>query len=308
MRSELGGGALLLAQLRFASRATRLLARYPSVLLQVPRGFARATHAMEQRVSERYRRDPRTSAVTGGARIHLNPGNTLAQNASMAIAGWYEPPVTELLRALSRPGGVVIDVGANVGWYTFLAAAGVGPQGRVVGIEPDPENYRLLSLSLAENPRGQIQLCNECLSDHDGTELLYLSDEAASYHSISRAVGTRSIPVVSERLDSLIERNRLSSVVLVKIDVEGGEPKVIRGGLGAIHSGRIENIILEWRSESWAAERSLWADLTANYDVFRLVSSPRLRVRIFHPTLEAVDRETRAAGIHGADLFLSRRR
>ncbi|MGP8078102.1 MAG: FkbM family methyltransferase [Thermoplasmata archaeon] len=263
---------------------------------------------MEARVTEEFQRSPVDIGRIGGARVHLNPRNTLAQNASMAIAGWYEPAVTEVLSSLCRPNGLVVDVGANIGWYTFLAAERVGTGGRVLGFEPDPENFHLLSTTLRENPRPQIRIHESCLSDRDGEEQLFLSEEAASYHSISRPVGVRSIPVSATRLDTVVEKEGIRSIDMVKVDVEGGEPKVLRGALTALRSGVIRSLIIEWRPESWGAEESLWNEVTAMFDVFRLVPSPRLLVALSDPTVARVSGETTVAGIHGHDLFLSWKR
>ena len=263
---------------------------------------------MQRAVEREYERAPSPYAWAGGARIRLNPRSTLAQNASMAIARWYEPAVTEVFLPLCRPNGTVIDVGANVGWYTFLAAAGVGPEGLVLGFEPDPENFGFLSGSLADNPRPQVQIAEECLSDHVGEERLFLSDEAASYHSIARPVGTRSLSVRSTTLDSVVQRRNLGRVDLIKIDVEGGEPKVLHGARETLRAGKIRNLILEWRPECWAGEDGIWGDVTDGMDVYRIEMSPRLLVRIPNPTVEHVSVEARAAGLHGKDLYLTRAR
>lgn len=295
---------LAAARIRFVVRAGRLLARYPGVARELPYGLAHASASMEARVIRTFVDHPHYLGTVGGARIHLNPRNTLAQNASMAVAGWYEPPISEIVRSLVRPGGCVIDGGANVGWYTFLAAAGVGPRGHVLAFEPAPENIALLSRSLDENPRPQVALFPVCLSDHDGEETLFLSEEASSFHSIARQVGSSTLIVPSKRLDTVVGDQSIRQVDLLKVDVEGGEPNVLHGALGSVRAGRVANIILEWRTESWASEAALWNELASRYRVYRIVMSPRLREEVRSPTLDHVISVTGAAGRHGRSLHL----
>lgn len=295
------------ARFRFLARSGLLLLRYPGTLFDLRHGFGAGARAMERRVSAEFEHSPRFVARVGGARIHLHPENTLAQNASMAIAGWYEPPVAELFSALCRRGGWVVDVGANIGWYTFLAAQRVGGNGLVLAYEPEPENFRLLSQSLRENPRPQIRVLPSAVSDHDGEETLFLSDEAASFHSTTRTVGPRSISVRSERLDSIVAAHPGRSVSLLKVDVEGGEPRVLRGALGTIREGAIPHVLIEWRPESWAGESSLWGEITSRYQVYRIVASPRLLVKMTDVTVDAISDATTRAGTHGKDLYLERR-
>lgn len=66
-------------------------------------------------------------------------------------SGWYEPAVTELSRHLVKEGMTVIDVGANAGWYTLLAAKRVGKAGRVTSFEPEPTNFSPLNGSVELN-------------------------------------------------------------------------------------------------------------------------------------------------------------
>lgn len=304
---SLRGGRLWRARSRFLLRSARLLSRYPAVTLRFPEGLRAATQAMEEAVVREYQRSPSSTAQVGGARIHLNPRNTLAENASMVIARWYEPGVSEVVSPLCPPGGRVVDVGANVGWYTFLAASRVGPGGLVLGFEPDPENFQLLSTSLAENPRSQVRIFPQCLSDHVGEERLFLSDTAASYHSIAQPVGTRWLTVPATTLDTVVQEHHLGSLDLVKVDVEGGEPKVLRGAREVLRSGVIRNLTLEWRPESWTGEEELWRDVTDRFDVYHIQNSPRLLTRIDAPTVARVSAAAIAAGRHGRDLYLARK-
>lgn len=124
----------------------------------------------------------------------------------------------------------VIDVGANRGWYTVLAAHRVAPGGRVLALEPGTVAAAQLRRNLALNPT--------C----EGVEVLEAAAAAASGHgcfveerdiSLSRLAGTsdprngRAVPQV--RLDELAEIRAMERIDLVKIDVEGAEVEVLEG-------------------------------------------------------------------------------
>ena len=296
---------LVWPRIRFSLKSLLTVVRFPSVIPALRHGSAAAVAAMETRVGQEFQSRPRTRATVGRASIYLNPRNTLAQNASMSVIGWYEPPVSELVRATCRRGACFVDVGANVGWYTFLAARQVGTTGCVVSIEPDPENYALLAKSLSENPSPQVKPLNLALSDHDGFESLFLSSEAASFHSIVRKVGVKSIPVRAITFDSLAKDLSIARIELMKIDVEGGEPKVLSGCIESLRSGRIRALTIEWSAEAWKESESLWAELARLFDVYSIVYSLKLTRLIPDPSLDAVCNEVFAAGRHGGELFLA---
>jgi len=224
----------------------------------------------------------------------------------MAVAGWYEPPVSAIVASLCKDGGCMIDAGANVGWYTFLAARQVGPMGLVLAYEPEAENSQLLARTLRENPRPQVRLSSESLSDHDGEERLFLSDEAGSFHSTARPVGTRSVTVRSTQVDTVVRARAIPRVDVLKIDVEGGEPRVLRGASESMRNGTVRNVVLEWRPDCWTDEEVLWQEVITRYRVFRIVMTPRLAVELPNPTLARVTAATVAAGRHGKYLFLAR--
>ena len=66
-------------------------------------------------------------------------------------SGTYEPEETRLFRSKCRPGDTVIDVGANVGWYTVIASKLVGKKGRVIAFEPEPVNFAILKKNVLAN-------------------------------------------------------------------------------------------------------------------------------------------------------------
>lgn len=142
----------------------------------------------------------------------------------------WEPHTSAVLRDHLRPGMSVLDVGANIGWFSLLAASLVGPTGRVIAVEPWSENCRLLLISRAENGYDNVELWPFALdrrrgwanfTNYVGSNAGYISD---SPEAIAAGAGT-IVPTFA--LDDVLpEDHRLD---LIKIDVEGAEHRVLDG-------------------------------------------------------------------------------
>jgi FkbM family methyltransferase len=146
--------------------------------------------------------------------------------------GVWEPMTTQIVSALLRPGDTFLDIGANIGWYSALAARLVGESGTVVAIEPDPVNCQLLLRNTARFP--QVSVRNVALADQPGQLLLARSASNLGDHRLATTV-TKSeretVTVHVETLDSLamIEEFDVSKIRVVKIDTQGAETLIFRG-------------------------------------------------------------------------------
>jgi FkbM family methyltransferase len=144
-------------------------------------------------------------------------------------AGSYEPGVEAIFRKCVRPGMTVLDIGANVGFFTMLAASLVGPEGRVVAFEPNSNNVRMLEASRRENGFANVQV--HCLAASDAPGILafdtsYSNGIAASLgSSVNGLFGTTIIPAIDA--DRLLADDQ--PVHFIKIDVEGGEYRSLNG-------------------------------------------------------------------------------
>ena len=147
----------------------------------------------------------------------------------------WEATETAAFLAHTRPGMCVLDVGANIGYYTLLAARAVGPSGLVCAFEPEPHNFALLSRSVAENGFANVRLVQAAVSDREGATKLHLDDANFGAHSFDAgSVPTssgRSVDVRTVRLDDYEPEVRgFAAGVLVKVDVQGAEGLVVAGG------------------------------------------------------------------------------
>ena len=141
--------------------------------------------------------------------------------------GVYEPHITALFRQICKSGMTVVDVGANIGYYTLLASELVGAQGRVVAIEPNSENCRLLLSSIRlKEVRSNV------------TVLPVACDERLGWAYYSRHIGSNGGFIEPDDLfgrpGTVVPTFALSEIVdgpvdLVKLDVEGAEYRIATG-------------------------------------------------------------------------------
>jgi FkbM family methyltransferase len=190
--------------------------------------------------------------LNGSDRIRLLP--VLRQQGPS-----YEPDVWQALMREVRVGDVVADIGAFVGLYTVAVAQRVGPEGRVVAFEPDPANFALLRAQVALNRlEDRIELVQAAVSEVDG------QGGFAAGRGLESRLATADTPEVKlvelRRLDTVFAERRLD---LLKIDVEGFEEAVIRGGSGLLAdpARRPRAIFIEVHPYAWSAIGSSSAGL-----------------------------------------------
>jgi FkbM family methyltransferase len=145
--------------------------------------------------------------------------------------GAWEPNLTAYIRGALRSGDVMVDVGANIGYYSVLASQLVGASGRVVSIEASPRVFALLSEHLALNGATNVRAVNAAVSDAEGKLAIYAGPPDNVGATSSRADwyggATFEAEVPTAPLARLLEASELARVRLLKIDVEGAELPVL---------------------------------------------------------------------------------
>jgi len=146
------------------------------------------------------------------------------------VEGVYEPDCTRLFESLLRPGDCVLDVGANIGWFTLLASVLVAEKGQVHAFEPVPQIADCLTENVALNRRQNVTVHRTAALDRCGaTQFNMVCGKNMGLSSIRDLgrTGVRAIEVATVTIDSLKET--LPPVRLVKLDVEGAEHKALQG-------------------------------------------------------------------------------
>lgn len=146
------------------------------------------------------------------------------------LTGVFEPGCSNLLSALLKPGDTVIDVGANIGYFTLLGASLVGNSGRVLAVEPNPEVRAQLERNLSRNGMRNVQLFDCALSDAEEELTLFIGPPDNTGISSFRTPrdSTRSITVRTIPFDIGFPPAQ-TRAAMVKVDVEGAELRVLRG-------------------------------------------------------------------------------
>jgi FkbM family methyltransferase len=186
---------------------------------------------------------------------------------NILLDGFWEMWLTKFIASIVRPGMAAIDVGANFGYYTLLLADLVGPSGRVISVEPNPNVVHHLRNSIALNGfdrRAQIVAAAagaDCTGD---VHLFSPTGEPKNARVVDSAPGVDGavhvVPQIS--IDSIIGPEQ--KIDFVKIDAEGAEAGIISGMTGLLERNK-PSLVLEFNAARGAAPAELLRTLEAVY-------------------------------------------
>ena len=150
-----------------------------------------------------------------------------------------------------KSGDIVVDVGAHIGLYSLIAAKRVGPGGKVIAIEPDPENFKILRKNILLNRSKNIEAL-ECAAYSAREKLKLFLPELEQGRTIFNTVmqdrGKTSInflEVEANTLDNILESKNITEVNWIKIDVEGAELEVLKGAVNTLSSNKDTTFVIE---------------------------------------------------------------
>lgn len=162
----------------------------------------------------------------------------------------HEPHLLNWIESRPAPvkGALALDVGANIGWYSLVLARLAGKSLQVHAFEPDPDNRALLEENLRINRADQVTVSDLALGDTRGQATLnQYRDINRGKHSLLPLEGAvNQIGVSVDTLDAYLEQADLAGddIWLLKLDVEGFEPAVVRGASSSLE--RVDAMILEY--------------------------------------------------------------
>ena len=152
-----------------------------------------------------------------------------ASVGALVRGGAYEAEVSALFRKILAPGMSVLDLGANIGFFSLQSAALVGPAGAVFAVEPNARNTRLLEASRRENGFGNITVLQVAAGSAHGLLVLNTSYSNGTTGALpdgaAAVLGSDTVPAI--RIDALLPPDR--RIDLIKIDVEGAEYTALLG-------------------------------------------------------------------------------
>lgn len=172
--------------------------------------------------------------------------------AGIIVHGLWEAWGTAVVNALLRPGGRVVEVGANVGYYTVTMAARVGPQGHVTSLEANPRLVALIAKSVRVNGFGdRVRLVGRAAMDRPGTvDFVSFRTNSGGGH-VPSVVGAQYDEGQGEPERFQVEAVRLDDldcgpVDLIRIDAEGSEAFILRGAEALLKANPDVAICMEW--------------------------------------------------------------
>jgi FkbM family methyltransferase len=182
-------------------------------------------------------RRPIVVTLPGGSRLLCPPESNIA--GAWVAVGLHE--YTEMLFVIDvvRPGDLFLDVGANLGIYTVLAAR-LG--GQVVAFEPNSQARRTLEANVRMNSAGEtVTIQPFALADYDGSGRMNVEIQGSSHLLRAEAADAPEAPAVTvdvRRLDSVLKSWAHAGLAFLKVDAEGFDAEVLRGAAGFVRAER----------------------------------------------------------------------
>lgn len=172
--------------------------------------------------------------------------------------GWFDRNLTEVMAGLLRPGMTFVDIGANFGTYTLVAAQKVGPRGQVFAVEASPAIGALLTETVAMNGFEERCTIVSCaagakngkavlhqFANRKGGNTLLPEIAAVAKERFGETIVPTTVPV--RRLDDIFAEHAPSRIDLIKIDVEGSEHDVLEGLRETLWAYR-PKLVIEWNN------------------------------------------------------------
>jgi len=183
-----------------------------------------------------------------GLKYFIDPQDLIIAPQMVVYRQW-EADISQLFRSLCRPESVVVDIGANFGYFSILAAnlIGTGGGGQVIAFEPNPGLCELLRRNREINwSIAPVTLHEIALGEAEDELILHVPKAHGANGSLSAPIGVEcaQIPVTVRPLDTVLPHDL--AVDIMKIDVEGHEATVLRGARAVIARSPNLHLILEW--------------------------------------------------------------
>lgn len=184
----------------------------------------------------------REFTLPSGVKLYLDP---MSELGAAVPAGTYEPVLSKAVVHLMKDGGVFVDVGANEGYFSILAAS-ANPAARVIAFEPQPDVAAIIVRNAAANGLSNLQVHSIAVADAPGKVDIVLARHSGGTHLASVGKSSRferRVSVPADTLDNIIPKENIR---LMKMDCEGAELLVVRGARQLIQSGRVDFIVVDY--------------------------------------------------------------
>lgn len=219
------------------------------------RALMRVRPASFAALIKRVARVQREEVVTLNGAFWIDPVSILGQD--LAVRGVYEPTMVRTHKHYCRKGGVVLDVGANEGYFTVISAKCVGVTGKVIAIEPQARLRSVIERNLALNSLTNVIIETCALSNQNAeAHFVYGSSTNTGASRLAAGVFRGQVETVkTETLTSILDRLGIETVDFMKMDIEGGEYEAILGSPEVFEKRRIRALALEFHPRAFEQRR-----------------------------------------------------
>ncbi|MGY3346691.1 MULTISPECIES: FkbM family methyltransferase [unclassified Bradyrhizobium] len=191
----------------------------------------------------RFQPGPRVSRLRSGALFQTTHTDYL--QLLIYYLGTFEPHCLPYVRAIASEGDTVLDVGANIGFYTVESAAVVGQGGRVISIEAAPSHAQSLRRNIEINRLQNVSVFEAAVGSSSGMATLKRSNAAnLGMFSLGAIDGVEAHIVKIRTIDDILAEAHVTSLKLIKMDIEGSEYRALLGAKNAIEEYR-PSILIE---------------------------------------------------------------
>jgi FkbM family methyltransferase len=198
----------------------------------LPEGWAgRRLALMLRHLAMKMLKGPPLDLETFGVRMRLYPYKNVCERRLLFTPQYFDADELKVLTSKIKDGFTFIDVGSNVGWYALFLAQEAGPAvtTRILAVEPQPEIFDRLIYNIRQNPSCTIKAVDCAVADKTGELTLFLDplNRGEASLKIVNSSQTDAIRVPAVTLLDLLNREGLTRVDAIKLDVEGAEDLVL---------------------------------------------------------------------------------
>ena len=169
-----------------------------------------------------------------GFKMSVLPNDPMGTSSELLIFNSHEPVSTKIISSKLKKGMTCLDIGGNIGYYVLLESKAIGPQGKIIAIEPSPINFECMKQNLSTLKIENVESYNIAAGEKDGTaNFLIYEDSGNSCMVIPEGEKSKwpgkliSVPI--RKMDSFLEEKKIGKIDFLRMDVEGYEKKVIEG-------------------------------------------------------------------------------
>lgn len=160
------------------------------------------------------------------------------------LLGKYEHNTVALFKKIIKPGMVIFDIGAHIGYFTVQFSKLTGSAGKVYAFEPDSDNFILLKKNTKKCRN--VQIFQKAIADKVGDITFYEVKGSTMCHTIIPAENAYKVTVSADTIDNFFQEQNIRAVNIIKIDIEGGEPLAFKGMERLLAGANDLSILMEY--------------------------------------------------------------